>query len=133
MPQAIERSLATPMMRPRLPAISGPGLAISVFVMTFFQSWCCCAAWAHPLRLLGLATLRNSGWSAAAASRTRMERVPLRVASLHHQSRIGAAEAEAVRHYTVKVGVVLPFSHDGDICELRIQLLDVGAFANEAA
>src|SRR5581483_9460195 len=49
------------MMRPRLPAINGPGLATSVFVMTFFQSWCARAAWAQPLSALGLDTLQHSG------------------------------------------------------------------------
>src|SRR6185503_15980215 len=61
MPQAIERSLATPMMRPRLPAIRGPSLAMSVFVMTFFQSWCARAAQAQLLSFLGLDKLGNSG------------------------------------------------------------------------
>src|SRR6187397_3472314 len=61
MPQAIERSLATPMMRPRLPAIRGPGLAMSVSVMTFFQSWCARAAQAQLLSFLGLDKLGNSG------------------------------------------------------------------------
>src|SRR4051794_35108313 len=103
MPHAIERSLATPMMRPRLPAISGPGRAISVFVMTFFQSCCARAAWAQPLSLLGLDTLHDSGWVRGCRKpHADGARVPSRVASFHHQSRIGATEAEAVRHYTVK-------------------------------
>src|SRR5262245_7580090 len=43
----------------------------------------------------------------ARAARTRVP-APSCVASLQYQSRIGAAEAEAVRHDTVKVGIVLP-------------------------
>src|SRR6478672_6092103 len=133
MPQAIERSLATPMIRPRLPAISGPGLAMSVFVMTFFQSWYARAAWAQPLRLLGLDTLHDPGLIRGRSQpHAERARVPLRVASFHHQSRIGAAEAEAVRHYTVKVGIVLPFPRDGHVREFRIELVDVGALADEA-
>src|SRR5262245_30315890 len=56
---------------------------------------------------------------------------PSGVASLQHQGRIGAAEAEAVQHYTVKVGVVLSFPHDGHVGELGVELVDIGALANE--
>jgi hypothetical protein len=35
MPHAIERSLATPIIRPRFPAISGPGFEKSISVMAF--------------------------------------------------------------------------------------------------
>src|SRR5262245_869684 len=130
MPHAIERSLATPMTRPRLPAISGPGRAMSVLVMTFFHSWCARAAWAQPLTILRLASLANS--RAPRRCRPTEPLVPSRIASLQHQSRIGAPEAEAVRHYTVKVGIVLSFPHDGHVGELRVELVDVGALANEA-
>src|SRR5262245_20668598 len=133
MPQAIERSLATPMMSPRLPAINGPGWAMSLLVMTFFQSWCARAAQAQLLSFLGLdkaGNPRNTGGRRRGAGRP--ARVPSRLASFQHQSCIGAAEAEAVRHDTVKVGSVLPPADDRHIGKLGVQLVDVGALADEA-
>src|SRR5262249_54261556 len=132
MPQAIERSLATPMTRPRLPAINGPGWAMSLLVMTLFQSWCARAAQAQLLSFLGLDKLGNPGnVRGRRKAAGGWARVTSRVASFQHQGRIGAAEAEAVRHDTVKVGHILPGAHDRDIGELGIELLDVGALADE--
>src|SRR2546423_3524949 len=112
MPQAMDRSLATPMIRPRLPAIKGPGRAMSVFVMTFFQSWCARAAWAQPLRFLGFDTLQHSGSDAQQIDATRARAgLASRVASSQHQSRIGPPKAEAVRHDTVKVRGVPALAH----------------------
>src|SRR5581483_639522 len=118
------------MMRPRLPAINGPGLATSVFVMTFFQSWCARAAWAQPLSALGLDTLQHSGSAPHQQDGARGRAgLPSRVAASHDQGGIGAAEAEAVRHDTVKVRVVLAPAYDGHVGKLRIQLVDIGALA----
>src|SRR5215468_10176312 len=58
--------------------------------------------------------------------------MPSRVASLQHESRISAAEPEAVRHYTVKVCIVLSFPHDGHVGEYGVELVDVGALADKA-
>ena len=49
-----------------------------------------------------------------------------------HQSRIGAAKSEAVRHDTVKVGIILAFARDRKIGERWIDFLDIGALADEA-
>ena len=50
----------------------------------------------------------------------------------HDDRAVGPAEAEAVRHHTVKGNAVLPLARDGDIGEFGIELLNVGALAHEA-
>src|SRR5215207_9254229 len=54
------------------------------------------------------------------------------VKALEHQRSVGAAEAERVREDMPDLHVVLAGSHDRHVGERRIELFDVGAFADEA-
>src|ERR1700761_8971442 len=81
MPQAIEWSLATPMIRPRLPAII------------------------------------------CDTSRVRV---------LEYDAGIGAAEAEGIRQHAAESYVVAPLAQDRHVGEGRIEILDIGALADEA-
>src|SRR5215813_7762547 len=93
MPQAIEWSLATPMISPRFPCISD------------------CIS--PPLRS-----------TPAPAVRSRFQ-------PLEHDRRICAAEAERVRQHAAERDVVAPLAHDRHVRECRIEVLDVGALADE--
>src|SRR5690606_16855278 len=54
------------------------------------------------------------------------------IITVKDKSGICSAEAETVRHDTVKLGVVDATSHNGHVLERGIQLLDIRALANEA-
>src|SRR5262249_17448820 len=102
MPQAIERSLATPITRLFLPAIRGPGFAMSFVVMAFLWSW----SW------------RRAVLSAA-------------VIAFENECGVGADETEAVRHHAVNVDVIHALAHDGHVGNGGIEGLDIGGFADE--
>src|SRR5215475_5788112 len=122
-PQAIERSLATPMMRPRLPAISGPAWAMSLLVMTSFLSR------SQRANLPGdkppTCPLKTPVIPAIAA-------IGSCVVTPENEGGIGATKAETVRHHTVKIDVILAPTRDRHIGEGGVQFIDVGAFADEA-
>src|ERR1700749_2358088 len=94
MPQAMEWSLATPMTRPRLPAI-------------------------RPERVCGSVPVPGVFWS-------------MLVQLLENQAGIGAAEAEAVRQGGVDRRIVDALAYDVGAFHRGIELLDIGAFADEA-
>src|SRR5688500_7408453 len=54
------------------------------------------------------------------------------VKALEYQRGVGAAEAERVREDMPDLRVVLAGSHDRHVRERRVELFDVGAFADEA-
>src|SRR6478736_5828406 len=105
MPQAIERSLATPITSPLLPFISGAGSAISLVVVMA---------------------------SSLVASGSLCSPNLLPVTTPKHERGVGAAEAEAVGHDVVDVDIVLTLAHDRHVGHGGIDGLDVGGFANEA-
>src|SRR5262249_51039389 len=104
MPHAIDRSLATPMIRPRLPAMMGPGLAISKSVIG-------CLVFSPKVRprtsnqpaprlytfiALNGPPLRSPGGGQESFGQSG-------IMPAEDKSGIGAAETEAVRHDTVKL------------------------------
>src|SRR5262245_5671947 len=130
MPQAIDRSLATPMMRPRLPAIRGPGFAMSISVMG-------CPIVAPKARLTSLTVMPGApqecrGHLLAAATLQYRYAIFLTVQPAEHERRVGSSKAEAVGHDAIKANIVEPFAHDRDILERRVELVDVGALADES-
>src|SRR5215470_4192513 len=123
MPQAMERSLATPIIKPRFPAISGPGFEKSISVMTFTvvapERAYLNAAFSGSSHTRGSGevpgvTLRSSGDGLLASQAT------------EHEGGICSAEPEAVRHHTVKINAVEPLTYDGHALEGGIEFLDVG-------
>src|SRR5438094_677097 len=92
MPQAIERSLATPMIRPRLPAIS---LGTSGRATALAGVW------------LGVVVVAGPPPEASgAAERGLSGMVPLVVVAREQQAGVGAAEAETVRHHRLEARLV---------------------------
>src|SRR4029453_6607507 len=123
-PQAIERSLATPMTRPRLPAISGPAWAISLFVMTSFLS--------RPQRARCPVTSLQPAALKRPTSPPSPQHAGSCVVSPENQRGIGTAETKAVRHDTVEIYVVLPLARDRYIREGGVEFIDVGTLADKA-
>src|SRR5215204_3247415 len=113
MPQAIEWSLATPITRPRLPCIRPMAPTPPRTSMT-----------APPKAF-------EQGGRAAAHYRFRPD--PSGVETLQHNGGVGAAEPERVRQYVTDAGVVDPLADDRHVGEGGVELLDVGALADEAA
>src|SRR5262249_41569991 len=103
-PQAIEWSLATPMINPRLPSIRLPI--------------------PHPAPCARRARARLS-MPPEAAQRSGIE-------PLEYDRRIGTAEPERVRQYAGKLHIVPALADDGNVGKGRIEILDVGALADEA-
>src|SRR6266550_2874245 len=54
------------------------------------------------------------------------------VEPLEHHAGVGAAEAERVRQHAAELHVVAALPHDRHIGDGRIEILDIGAFADEA-
>src|SRR5712692_5562689 len=104
MPQAIEWSLATPMIRPRLPCIS-------------------CVMPPNLLRY------RPTHARAHELTFTRASDIE----ALEHNAGIGAAETERVRQHAAELHVVATFAQDRHVREGGIERLDICAFADEAA
>src|SRR5262245_14973076 len=103
MPHAIEWSLATPMISPRLPCIS----CVMAPKLYRFAARPSARAELHIMR-------------------------PSNIEALEHHRGIRAAEAERIRQHAAELHVVATFAHDRHVGESRIKLLDVGAFADEA-
>src|SRR4029078_8605068 len=85
MPQAIERSLATPITSPLFPAIRAPGSAISLVVAMALTLVMGC-----PVSVFSFSTIQTT----------------------KDECGIGAAKTEAVRHHGVNGDIVLPLAHD---------------------
>src|SRR3546814_7132948 len=133
MPQAIDFSLATPRIRPRLPAMIARGLAISLIIVL--------------RRSAGTAALRAleksaRSWAEIGLARetvSQPRRAPLWDASsrsavepAQRQDGVGAAEAEAVRKREIDLLLRGGAAHDGQVAGLRLQLVDVGGGGDEA-
>src|SRR5262249_37810117 len=121
MPQAMERSFATPIIRPRLPAISGPGLAMSRanspflslslmagFIMAVVHSACCGRR--RPTIRLPTPPFRHQHQRLGANARF-SHRV-LSVMAPEHKGCVGPSEAETVGHDAIERHLVQPL--DGD-------------------
>src|SRR3981189_1159359 len=118
MPQAIERSLATPMIRPRLRAITwvtGGRLAALEGV------WVGAAVVAGP-----------PPEASGAAERGRSSGMfPSVIVAREHQAGVGAAETEAVRHHGFEAGVVDALTRDRIVAGAGIEILAVGRGRDE--
>src|SRR5215204_4991182 len=127
MPQAIEWSLATPITRPRLPCIRpmaptpprSSGRTLSAIKLS-------------SLRMSMTAPPKAFEQGGRAAAHYRFRPDPSGVETLQHNGGVGAAEPERVGQYVTDAGVVDPFADDRHVGEGRIELLDVGALAEEA-
>src|SRR5579871_5072489 len=115
MPHAIERSLATPITRPRFPAISGPGFAKSISVMTFTVTFTVVASG----RPFAFKTAFRRSFSCSRARRSSSGNSLqgrhaglLRRHAAKHEGGIRSAEPEAVRHDTVKINAVETLTDD---------------------
>src|SRR5262249_38687501 len=105
MPQAIDRSLATPITNPLFPAINGRGSAIS--------------------------TVRAMAPTLVTDSRLSVSSPASPIHTAEHQCGVSSAETEAVRHHCVNGHVILAFTRDRHVGNRRIDGLDIGGFANE--
>src|SRR5262249_22086013 len=56
----------------------------------------------------------------------------LGIESPEHDAGVGPAEAERVRQHRVELHIVAPLAHDRNIVEGGIEVLDIGALADEA-
>src|SRR3546814_11446952 len=92
MPQAIEWSLATPMTRPRLPAISDDSRAIG------------CTP-----EIGSVTVVSTSGMVP-----------PLRLIASEQEAGIGAAEAERIRQHQVQLGIVRALALDRQVGNHRV-------------
>src|SRR4051794_15422062 len=127
MPQAIEWSLATPMTRPRLPCIRpmaptpprSSGRTLSAIKLS-------------SLRMSMTAPPKAFEQGGRAAAHYRFRPDPSGVETLQHNGGVGAAEPERVRQYVTDAGVVDPLADDRHVGEGGVELLDVGALADEA-
>src|SRR4051794_37570382 len=54
------------------------------------------------------------------------------VVALEYEGGVGSPESEAVRDHHIKPGIVPALAHDRDIGEFGVELLDIGALADEA-
>src|SRR5688500_14955939 len=98
MPQAMEWSLATPMINPRLPSIN---LVIR-----------------NPGRS-SARTAKTRPWERLTYSYVNERRSS--VQALEHHRGIGATKAERIRQHAAELGVVLALAHDWHIGESRIE------------
>src|SRR5688500_8980689 len=106
MPQAIERSLATPITSPLFPAINGPGSAIFLVVA------------------IALTLVMGCPVCVCVRSST--------IQTTKDQCGVGAAKAEAIRHHGVNGDIVLTLAHDRHVGDGRVDGVDIGGFTNEA-
>src|SRR3954463_13815024 len=60
------------------------------------------------------------------------KRKTLSIHSLEHQRGIGATETKGIRKHRSELRIVHAFANDRHVREYRIELVDVGAFADEA-
>src|SRR5688572_31605585 len=110
MPQAIEWSFATPMMRPRRPCINP-------FVITPLNSSIASGrTWPDAKPIVDEIVL----WPLGSA-----------VIALQGQRRVGAAEAEAVGDRHIDLHIVAALAHNGDVGKFGIELVDIGALAKD--
>src|SRR5438045_2163788 len=110
MPQAIERSLATPITRPRLPAINLGTEGSSTALET---------------GLAGAVPMPPPDASGAAVRMRSSGIVPSVIVAREQQAGVGAAEAEAVRHHGLKARLVDALACDGITLGAGIEILDV--------
>src|SRR5262249_8817445 len=116
-PQAIEWSLATPMISPRFPCIRAcinPPVQLLSMILSENR---------YPL--FGIMLYASLPRAPPPSSSSRFQ-------PLEHHRRVGAAEAERVRQHAAERDVVAPLAHDRHVGECRIERLDVRALADEA-
>src|SRR6185436_11269028 len=102
MPQAIEWSLATPMINPRLPCIS-PDICTTT---------------------LDTSSGRRPDLSTGRQPRP-FQSQSSRVEPFENDGRVGAAEPERVRQHAGKRLIVPSLAHDRHVREIRIEILDI--------
>src|SRR5262245_25319117 len=112
MPHAIERSLATPMTRPRLPAISRGTSGSSTALEGVWLATGSAVPTPEP--------------SGAAESERSSGMVPSVVVAREEQTSVRAAEAEAVRHHRLKTCLVDALTGDRIVARSRIEVFNVG-------
>src|SRR6516162_9165956 len=108
MPQAIEWSLATPMISPRLPCISP-----------------CMKSPTFPQQQRRVPPTHRTRYSPRKKAASRLR-------TLEHHARVGPTKPERIRQHATEGHVVPPLAHNRHVREGRIHGLDVGALADEA-
>src|SRR5258707_9908463 len=106
MPQAMEWSLATPITRPRLPFISLPSAIMTSPLLGLFRFETADKGSDRPMQVL--------------------------CGALEHQRRVGAAKAEGIGQRRLDLGVVDALAHDVRVGDGGVDVLDIGALADEA-
>src|SRR5687768_5247667 len=140
MPQAIERSLATPITRPRLPAInfgtSGRSTALDgVWVEGLAVPPPEASGAAERVRSMGMMPLLS--WEGRSRKMTnccpafQQHRTTSAVVAREQQAGVGAAETEAVRHHGLQAGIVDALARHRIIADAGIDILDVGRGRDE--
>src|SRR4029450_5682809 len=140
MPQAIERSLATPITRPCLPSIrfgaSGRSTALDgVWVEGLAVPPPEASGAAERVRSLGMMPLLS--WDGRSRKMTnycpafQQHRTTSAVVTREQQAGVGAAKPEAVRHHGLQAGLVDTLARHRIVADARIDILDVGRGRDE--